>query len=80
MDKLDGLFIRGYTKALLDVQNFFESHSEALSTYKLFNKNGVTAILKFLIENRDELREYGNIEEILVRKEPKKIIITKRSE
>jgi hypothetical protein len=80
MDKLDGSFIRGYTKALLDIQNFFESHSEALSTYKLFNKNGVTAILKFLIENRDELREYGNIEEILVRKEPKKIIITKRSE
>lgn len=80
MDKLGGLFIRGYTKALLDAQNFFEGHSEALSTYKLFNKNGVTAILKFLIENRDELREYGNIEEILVRKEPKKIIITKRSE
>jgi hypothetical protein len=78
MDKLDGSFIRGYTKALLDVQNFFESHSEALSTYKLFNKNGVTAILKFLIENRDELREYGNIDDILVRKEPKKIIITKR--
>ena len=80
MDKLDGSFIRGYTKALLDVQNFFESHSEALSTYKLFNKNGVAAILKFLIENRDELREYGNIDDILVRKEPKKIIITKRSE
>lgn len=80
MEKLDGSFIRGYTKALLDVQNFFESHSEALSTYKLFNKNGVTAILKFLVENRDELREYGNIDDILVRKEPKKIIIAKRSE
>lgn len=80
MEKLDGSFIRGYTKALLDVQSFFENHSEALSQYKLFNKNSVSVILKFLVDNREELRETGDIDDILVRKESKKVIITKRSE
>ena len=80
MKKLDGSFIRGYTKAILDIQRFFEGHSEGLSHNKLYNRKGIEAILKFIVENREELRETGDIEDIhiLVKKDSKKVILSKR--
>ena len=73
MDTFNG----GYTKALLDVQHFFESYSEALSHNKLYNRNGIEAILKCLIDNREELRETGNLSGIIVRNGKKSTVIEK---
>ncbi len=55
-------FNGGYTKALVDVLNWFEGHSEDLKFHKMFNCNGVIAILKALIDHREELRVTGDAE------------------
>lgn len=71
-------FNGGYTKALLDVQHFFEMYSENLKFQKLYSEKGVTAIIKFLIENREELRETGMIENFVVHKDKKSIKFIKK--
>ena len=68
----------GYTKALLDVQHFFESYSESLKFNKLYSEKGVSAIIKFLIENREELRETGIVENFVVHKDKKSIKFVKK--
>ena len=62
MDRLDGSYISGYTKALLDVQRFYENHSDSLKYCKLYNKKGIKQTLQMLIDNREELRETGDVE------------------
>ena len=74
MDTFNG----GYTKALSDVQHFFEAYSESLKFQKLHSEKGVTAIIKFLIENREELRETGIIENFVVQKDKKSIKFIKK--
>lgn len=71
-------FNGGYTKALLDVQHFFEAYSESLKFQKLYSEKGVNAIIKFLIENREELRETGMIENFVVYKDKKSIKFVKK--
>lgn len=51
----------GYFKALLDVKSFFENHSQSLKFSRLFNQKGVMKVLDVLIENREELRETGDV-------------------
>lgn len=53
-------FNGGYTKALVDVLNWFEGHSEDLKYHKMFNCKSVIAILKALVEHREELRTTGD--------------------
>lgn len=69
MEKLDDNFIKGYTKALLDIQNFYERHSDSLQLYRLYTRKATTEIIRFLIENREELREIGDITNIIVNKD-----------
>lgn len=71
-DTFDG----GYTKALLDVQHFFESYSEALKYHKLYNIKGIKKVMDFLVANRQELKETGTIEDIIVTKD-KKLLVRK---
>lgn len=78
MDKLNGDYIRGYTKALLDVKSFFENYTDVLKVYKLFNESGIIALLEFIVNNREELRECGDISEIFVNKSGKRIKIIKK--
>ena len=70
-------FNHGYTKALLDVQRFFENHSDSLSYSKLYNRSGIEAVLKCLIENREEMRETGDIADLVCKKEKKRVILAK---
>lgn len=66
-------YIGGYTKALLDVEQFFADYSDALKTHKLYNKKGIDNILHFLIENRVEMREYGTIDNIRIDPDTKRL-------
>lgn len=75
IEKLSGEFIRGYTKVLVDVQNFFESHSETMKYYKLYSYKGILAVLSALIQHREELRETGTVDDLIVKKDKKNIII-----
>ena len=61
-------YIGGYSKALLDVKNWFEDHSEILKFNRLYNEKGIRNILWALLENRAELRETGDVELYVNRK------------
>lgn len=78
MDKLNEDYIRGYTKALLDVKSFFENYSDNLKYNKLFNESGIMALLAFLVDNREELRECGDISGIIIDKSGKRVKIVKK--
>ena len=58
----------GYTKALLDVQEWFRNHSLTMRYNRLYNEKGVNAILAALVENREELRETGSVNLIVNKK------------
>ena len=77
MDKLNGDFNRGYTTALVNVLNFFDEHSDALKANRIYNRKGVHAVLDFLLKNREELRENGTIENVIVSRD-KNAIVTKK--
>lgn len=52
----------GYTKALLDVKEFFEQYSESLAYRKVVTKKGIknlSAIIDGMIEYRDVLMKWG---------------------
>ena len=80
MDKLDGRYNAGYIKALIDIKDFFEDHSEAMKLYHLNNQKGISALLKFILENHEELRETGTIENTIVSRQQNKIVIKKASD
>lgn len=64
----------GYFKALLDVRTFFESHSQSLKFSRLYNQKGVMQVLDALIKNREELRETGDVENLIYNTERKEIV------
>ena len=63
----------GYTKALIDVVNWFENHSIAMRYNKLYNRQCVEKLLNALLENRAELRETGDVN--LVWSKEKKVFL-----
>lgn len=77
MDKLNGDFNRGYTTALANVLSFFNEHSDALKANRMYNQKGVHAVLDFLLKNREELRENGTIENVIVSRDKNAIVIRK---
>lgn len=77
MDKLNGDFNRGYTTALVNVLSFFDEHSDVLKANRMYNQKGVHAVLDFLLKNREELRENGTIENVIVSRDKNAIVIRK---
>lgn len=51
----------GYSKAVLDVYEYFMNHSYSLKYQRLYNQKGIEMILRQLVENRQELRMYGDV-------------------
>mgnify|MGYP006988890542 CR=1 FL=1 len=49
----------GYTKALLDVLDFFEYHDESLKLSRMYGRKGVPVVLKGLVEARETMMEIG---------------------
>lgn len=62
-------FRSGYTKALLDIKDYFEYHSESLKHNKAYNSKVIPTLINSLIENRDEMMRIGgkNLELILTK-------------
>ena len=77
MDKLSGDYNRGYTKALTHVLNFFDEYSDALKFNKMYNQKDIHIVLNFLLDNRNELRETGTIDNVVVRKTGKQTYLEK---
>lgn len=61
----------GYKKALLDIKEWFERHSESIKFYHKYNKKGIESILAELNRNSDKLREEGGDLDIIIKKEEK---------
>lgn len=62
----------GYAKALLDVKEWFDNHSQTLRCNRLYNEKGIRNVFWALLENREELRDTGDVE-LIVDKKTKKI-------
>ena len=77
MSKLNGDFNRGYTTALINVLSFFDGHSDTMKANKLYNQKGIHSVLDFLMKNREELRETGTIEGVIVCKDGKNTVLRK---
>lgn len=61
MDKLNGEYIRGYTKAIQDIILVFEIVNNDLTHNNMrMNYKWVQKILKCCLENREKLREDRN--------------------
>ena len=54
-------YMGGYTKALLDVKDFFEYHSDALKRSRCYNSKMIPVILQGLINARHKMIEVGGM-------------------
>ena len=61
MDKLNGAYIRGYTKAIQDIIAVFENLNYDLMAHNMrMNYQWAQKTLKCCLENREKLREDRN--------------------
>lgn len=61
MDKLNGAYIRGYTKAIQDIIEVFDYMNDDLAlNHMRMNYQWAQKILKCCLENREKLREDRN--------------------
>lgn len=61
MDRLSGDFIRGYTKAIQDIEDVFVYVNYELVTYhkKRFNFKLIIRLLELFLKHRENFRENG---------------------
>ena len=52
-------YAHGYQQALTDIKNWFNQHSESIKYYKMFNHEGVLAILSAMEMNAETMQKYG---------------------
>ena len=69
-------FEHGYAKAIIDITNYIEHHSETLKTNKLMNRKGILLLLKAMYENRETFLEVGEDINFILTKEGKIILET----
>lgn len=69
-------YAHGYQKALQDVFNWFNGHSESLTFNKMYNRQGVALILKCMADNADTMQKLGDSIEFMIHDEQvgKKIV------
>lgn len=53
-------FRGGYLKALLDVKNYFDSHSDYLKYERMFNSKKIPLLLQAFIDNADRMMIEGD--------------------
>ena len=61
IQRLRSDYIKGYTKALIDVKSFIEKNELTVKKARLTGYNGMLKLLDTLIAGRDELRETGDL-------------------
>lgn len=60
----------GYKKALIDVINWFDKHSDAMRYNHFYNRKGIHFILSALLEYSDVFQDFGDCTELTIHKEP----------
>lgn len=56
----------GYKKAITDIKNWFDRHSESIRYFRMFNKKGIHQILSEIEKNSDTFIEKGEFTEIII--------------
>ena len=69
------LYRQGYFKALLDVKNYFEKHSESLKHNKMYNAKKIPLLLQAFIDNADEMIMWGDEIELMLSKDGKNVFL-----
>ena len=65
IQRLRSDYIKGYTKALIDVKRYIEDHEHAIKETRLTGYVGILKLIDALIAGRDELRETGDVSLIM---------------
>ena len=58
---------QGYFKALVDVKNYFDSHSEMLKCYKMYNAKKLPVLFQAFIDNYQKMIYEGDSIEITIK-------------
>ncbi|MBR5091343.1 MAG: hypothetical protein IK093_18110 [Ruminiclostridium sp.] len=61
IQRLRSDYIKGYTRALLDVKSYIERNEATIKKARLTGYTGILKLLDILITGREELRETGNL-------------------
>lgn len=67
----------GYLKALLDVKDYFDYHSDGLKHWRAFNSKIIPKICQAFIDHRKIMMTYGGMKLPLALTEEKEIILDK---
>lgn len=67
---------QGYFKALLDVKDYFDYHSESLKHNRAFNSKKIPLLCQAFIDYHEVMMTYGGSElELMLTKEGKVILV-----
>lgn len=80
MTKVNDGYRQGYFKALLDVKNYFDSHSEVLKYYKMYNAKKIQLLLEAFSENVDLMIIWGDHIDLKLSADGKKFELMKGNE
>lgn len=78
MNRMNFSYRQGYFKALFDVKNYFDTHSETLKYLKMYNSKKIPLLLQAFTENADMMMLYGDTIELKLSKDGKRVFLDKK--
>ncbi len=73
-------YAHGYQKALSDVKNWFNNHSDTLKYHRMFSSTGVLTILSAMEKNSEIMQDCAEDTEFNFKVENKKLKVFVREE
>jgi hypothetical protein len=67
IQRLRSEYIKGHTRALLDVRNYIENHEMVIKHFRLTQYKNMLKLINALIAGREELRETGDVKLIMTK-------------
>ena len=75
---MDFSYRQGYFKALLDVKNYFDTHSDNLKYLKMYNSKKIPLLLQAFLDNVDTMIIWGEHIELKLSKDGKRVFLDKK--
>ena len=63
----------GYRKAISDIKNWFDIHSNSLKYNKCYNEKSISAILSAMEQNSEVMLKYADFAEFIIYKDKKNV-------
>lgn len=71
------LYRQGYFKALLDIKNYFDTHTNSLKHLKMYNSKKIPLLLQAFVENADEMMMWGEDIDLKLSNDGKSVFLVK---